>query len=166
MRLAWTGPALLALALAACSGRPSSPSEDAYQMMEDFTMSQTRKGETIWELKSPVAGLSLEGRAMLEEPEILFYEGGRRASTVRANTATVDSDTQDLRLEGDVVLVSLAEETTLRTSRLDYSGAEELFRTEEEVFIDRPGAKLKGRGMRADKTLSEISIYHQETVVE
>ncbi len=126
-------------------------------------MTQTENSRPLWRLKAPRADISIGGDADLEKPEILFFREGKHTSTARARRAVVDGSTRDVRLEGDVVLIGHEEEATLKTARLEYSGKTRRFRTDEEVFIERPGAKLRGRGLEADASLSEITIFEQET---
>ena len=128
-------------------------------------MTQTQSSSTIWRLNAPQASLTMEGDAELTEPEIFFYKAGEHSSTARSRKAKVRGGTHDVVLEGDVVIASLAERTTLRTPRLDYSAAEGLFRTDAEVLVERPGAKLKGRGLQADSALENVTIFRQETIL-
>lgn len=128
-------------------------------------MSQTERGRRLWELNAPRAEIAPDGGATLELPEIDFYKNGRRASTATARTASVREGTESMRLEGDVVITGHEEKVVVRTTRLDYDGADRRFRTKERVVIERPGARLIGRGMEGDASLSEITIYKQETVV-
>ncbi|MBI3297486.1 MAG: LPS export ABC transporter periplasmic protein LptC [Elusimicrobia bacterium] len=156
----------LALALASCAREgPPAPLE-ASQTMQEFAMTQTAKGVRIWALDAPVARVSLEGAAVLDHPEIRFYRDGRHASTARSLTATVRGDGKDVALVGQVVITSLSDKTVLRTERLDYSAETERFRTEEAVVVERPDAVLHGRGLEADATLDNITIYHQETRIK
>jgi len=148
-----------------CRKSSAAAPAEPKQIMEDFTMTQTESSKTVWQLSAPKASLTLEGDADLERPEILFYKDGKHTSTANATKATVRGGQRNVVLQGDVVITSLQEKTTLRTDRLDYSAAKQMFRTESEVFIERPGAKLKGRGLEADAALENITIFHQRTVI-
>ena len=138
------------------SGGPS-------QRMEDFTMTQTESGRTVWKLSSPRADILAGGDADLDSPEILFFRAGRHTSTARSKKARVFGATRDVRMEGEVVIVGHEEKTTLKTAWLDYSAAAKRFKTEAEVFVESPDAKLRGRGLEADSALSDITIFDQET---
>ncbi len=154
-----------ALALAACGREAAAPPAGASQTMTDFTMTQTAKGARIWTLASPRARVNLDGTAALETPEIRFFRDGRHASTARSKKGSVHGDGKDVALVGAVVITAISDKTTLRTERLDYSAKTERFRTEDAVTVVRPDAVLHGRGLEADATLSNITIYHQETVL-
>lgn len=153
---------LLALAVA-CARVGTDSAGGPTQEMRDFTMTQTESSRPIWRLKAPRADISMDGNADLEEPVILFFRHGKHASTARARRAVVVGATRDVRLEGDVVLIGHEEEVELRTARLDFSGKTQRFKTEEEVFVKQPGAQLRGRGLEADASLSEITIFEIET---
>jgi len=156
----------LAALACACSAGSAPPAGEVLQVMEDFTMSQTAEGQHLWQLKARKADISLDGAARITEPELLFYRKGVHASTARARKGTVQTGSNDVALEEDVVIVAHAEKTTLHTTRLDYSTKDRRFRTNEEVLIVRPDARIKGKGMEADEALTDITLYKQETVLK
>lgn len=160
-------PALLPLALlaAACSADPQAGGGHPSQEMEGFTMTRTRQGEKVWELSSPRARLRLEGGAVIDKPEIRFFNKGAHATTANAATGIVEAETNDVRLEGDVVIRAIKEKTRLSTDRLNYSSKDERFRTDGVVLIERPDARVRGRGLEADAALSDITIREQETLL-
>ncbi len=155
-------PLLLLLTLG-CARVGTDSAGGPTQELRDCTMTQTESSRPIWKLKAPRADISMGGNADLQEPEILFFRLGKHTSTARAKRAVVDGATRDVRLEGDVVLVGHEEKAELKTARLDFSGKTRRFRTTEEVFVEQPGAKLHGRGLEADASLSDITIFEQET---
>jgi LPS export ABC transporter protein LptC len=158
--------AFLALLLAAgCSLDAPIGSGQPSQEMEGFSMTRTRLGERLWELRSPRARLKVEGGAVIESPEILFFRKGRHATTATAARGIVDAKTNDVRLKGSVLIVAHKEKTRLSTDRLDYSTEDEKFRTDGEVLIERPDARVKGRGLEADSALTDITIREQETLL-
>ncbi|MFH1724174.1 MAG: LPS export ABC transporter periplasmic protein LptC [Elusimicrobiota bacterium] len=156
---------LLALCVTSCARSSSGPPEQARQVMEDFTMTQTVAGTRLWQLGAPEARITLEGEARLDSPEILFYRHGEHVTTARAREASVDGETKDVSLKENVVITAHGERTTLYTSRLDYSSRDQRFRTKAAVTVERPGARVRGRGLEADAALTDITVYHQETVL-
>ena len=158
-------PLVLLLGTAACGPSDKIVAAEPSQEMEVFTMTRTRKGEKVWELRSPKAHLKLKGGAEIEKPEIRFFSKGAHATTATALKGVVDGITNDVRLAGDVVIVAVKEKTKLSTDSLDYSTKDELFRTEEVVLIERPDARVKGRGLVADAALTDITIRSQETLL-
>ena len=157
--------ALAALLAAACAKEVPTPPEGASQTMVEFTMTQTTKGARIWSLAAPRARVTLEGAAVLEKPEVKFFRAGKHSSTARSRQASVHGDGKDVALVGDVVIIAPRDKTTLRTQRLDYDTKAERFKTDEAVVVERPDAVLRGRGLEADATLTDITIYHQETKI-
>jgi len=137
------------------------------QVMHGLTMTQTRKGRKLWKLSSPKAKIQLDGEALLDSPEVLFFREGEKehSTTARSKTASVEAESQDVHLVGNVVITAHAEETILKTDRLVYHNELEKFRTESEVLVTRPGMRLKGVGMEADAGLTDITIYKQRTVL-
>ena len=136
------------------------------QEMEEFTMTHTRKGKRVWELRSPKARLKLTGGAEINKPEIRFFQNGNHTTTANADLAIVEDQTNDVHLEGNVVIVALKEKTKLTTDRLNYSTKDEMFRTEESVLIERPDARIRGVGLVADSALTDITIRSQETLLK
>lgn len=159
------GALALSLALAACARSRPAGEDRPLQTMERFTMTQTEKSRTVWELSAPRADISLSGEARLDRPVIRFFREGRHASTARALKAFVDGESRDVALEGDVVVEAHAEESVLRTERLEYEAARDRLHTDRKVLIDRPGSRLRGRGLEADSALSSVTIFDQETVL-
>lgn len=157
-------PALLASA--GCTSPSPPPREAISQVMEDFTMTQTQQSRKLWTLKAPEARLTVKGRAQLASPEILFYQEGRHTSTARSERAFVRGDSRDVSLEGDVVIKAHQDDITLKTDRLLYSASEGGFRTDDTVVVIRPGARVRGRGLKADSALSDITIFRQETTIQ
>jgi LPS export ABC transporter protein LptC len=151
--------------LSACTGESVTPAENPGQILEHFTMNQVKQGAARWKLSAPHAEIQLDGAADLVKPKILFFKLGTHASTVTAEKAVITGKDQDMRLEGDVLIIAHAEKTELRTQRLDYNAEAGRFRSNKEVLITRPGGRLKGSGMEGDPALSDITIYNQETVI-
>lgn len=134
--------------------------------MQNFSMMQTAQSNPIWKLKAPTARIALDGSAELEEPEIFFYQKGRHASTAHAKTARVQHGAEEVRLEGDVIIEAHEDNVTLKTQTLDYKAQADRIRTEDDVYIERPGARVVGKGMEADSALNDITIFEQRTVIE
>lgn len=161
-----TAALAVALGLSACARTRSIGEERPLQTMERFTMTQTEKSSKAWELSAPRADIALSGEARLDRPVIRFFRQGRHASTARALKAFVDGESRDVALEGDVVVEAHEEGSVLRTERLEYDAAKDLLHTDRDVLIDRPGGRLRGRGLEADSALSSITIFKQETVLQ
>lgn len=158
--------AAVLLLSAACSNPVEGTPEEGFQIMEDFTMTQTVDQRPLWKLKSPTARITMEGSARLKKPEIMFFRNGKHASTAHALVARITSGSRDITLEGDVFIEAHEEEISLETQKLYFSAKEDRIRSDVEVIIRRPGAVVRGMGMEADSALNDITIFHQETVLE
>ena len=128
-------------------------------------MTQTRRGTKVWTLISPRARVLPRGGAVIESPEIRFFRDGVHATTALAREAVVDDASKDVALRGDVVIAAHKEKTRLMTESLNYSSSDERFRTEERVVIERPDARIIGRGIEADAALTDVTIRRQETTL-
>lgn len=126
-------------------------------------MTQTDSGRKLWTLSAPKARLLSQGAALLARPHIEMYRNGRVASTAEGEEGIVREGSQDFLLRGNVRIYSPQERATLKTDRLQYVARLGRFRTDSAVTIEQPGALLRGRGLDADSTLSEIRIRHMET---
>lgn len=158
-------PPLALLALAACYHPASEAVEEGHELLEEFAMTQSRDGKPAWRLEAPEGKLTFAGKAELRRPRVQFYRDGRPASNLEAREARLDASSRDIALEGDVVIRSPEEKMTLRTSRLDYLAKREVFVSDAPVEVDRPGARIRGKGLEADSTLSEIRIRQQVTTL-
>jgi len=156
----------LACALGAfggCSRKDAEAQEDTTQSLQDFTMTQATSGRKAWTLRAPKAQLLSDGASLLSRPHIEMYRGGRIASTAEGDEAIVREGSQDFLLRGDVRIYSPQEKATLKTDRLQYVSQTARFKTDSDVVIEQPGSVMKGRGLDADSTLSEIRIHHMES---
>lgn len=158
-------PGALLLFLA-CAKVRERPAPQGRQMLEEFTMSQSRRGKPAWRLSSRLAILNEDvGRIMLVEPRMEFYQEGRPASRVESLKGEADLETRDVQLSSSVVVTSLDEKSVLRTERLTYSNQRRKFFTDRPVVVKRPGAVLRGQGFEADSDLSRIRIFRQESLI-
>ena len=155
----------LTLALAACE-KTRQTAFQPNQTLEDFSMSQSRRGKPGWTLSAHL-GVLKEDRdeTLLTEPRMEFYQDGRVASKVESRHGVVELATHDVLLSSSVVLTSVDENSVLTTDELKYSAAKAKFFTDKHIELRRPGTVLKGRGLEANAKLTEFRIYHQESVV-
>lgn len=156
---------LTLLGAAACRPSASLPDAETEQVLQGFSMTQTTKGSRRWEMRSPEARVTLRGQSLLATPEIRFFRDDRHVSTAKSRTASMHSQTGAVRLQDDVVIVSVDQKAVLRTQRLDYSPEDQKFRTDEPLTIERPGVRIRGKGLVADAGLSDVTLYHQETSI-
>lgn len=159
----------IAMALATgigCGAERLSVDMEPHQVMEEFSMTQTRSGRLAWRLKAKLAIIKEKAhRAKLDEPRIEFFEDGKIVSRVRAVYGVAHLDTHDVILSTSVVLTAIEDGSVLMTERLSYSDKRNLLFTKLPIVLKRPGTLLRGRGFEADPGLNEIRIFNQETVI-
>ena len=154
------------LAAAACAPAAAPPRTVRRQTIEGLTLSQSDGGVPAWSLKSRLAQLrEEENAATLEAPAMEFYRDGRAVSRVTALNGEIATDTHDVKLSSSVVLNSYEDHSILTTDALNYDSKARLFRTDSDVVVRRPEGVVHGRGMEATPDLSEIRIFHQQSVL-
>lgn len=151
------------LLAAACAEKEPLAREDAAQTLEDFSMTQSVKGRQAWALSAPRAHLMQAGSALLSKPRIELFRDGKVTSTAEGEEAIVREGSQDFLLRGKVRIFSPSEKATLTTDLLRYVAKTARFQTDSAVTLVQPGAVLKGKGLDADSSLSEIRIRQMET---
>lgn len=136
-------------------------------MFEGLALRTSEAGRPLWELRAQEARILEDShRASLVRPHMDFYKDRRRVSWMTAETGEVQTEIQDVRLSGSVVVVSTKDRSTLRTETLEYSSKRGKLHTQALVNLERPDARVKGVGMEASPDLSEVRIFKQESHVQ
>ncbi|HMA68674.1 MAG TPA: LPS export ABC transporter periplasmic protein LptC [Candidatus Mcinerneyibacterium sp.] len=126
---------------------------------EGLTVKATRQGKPEWKMK--VSKLiqkennlkSVEG----ENVEIEFFgDQEKKIAEIEADTGTANLTSNDIELNGNVILKNISDQTTLYTEKLFYDSIKEKVYTEEEVKIEQADGIIKGRGLEADLRLKEV----------
>lgn len=160
--------ALFFVSLAACHKAPPVVRAEPRQRLSQLTLTQSEAGQTLWTLDASttvLADADSDGSAIAYDPRMSFYKNGKLASRLRADRGDVDINTNDVTLSSGVVVHSLEDDSTLRTSQLLFSSKERRFHTDQDVVVERPGAVVHGRGLEASPDLSDIRIFHQQAVM-
>ncbi|MBI4677912.1 MAG: LPS export ABC transporter periplasmic protein LptC [Elusimicrobia bacterium] len=165
MRLA---PALAGLALLACSCLSAKTDVPApQQSLEDFTMTRSKDGSEIWELKARVAILREDSKtAFLTEPRLEVRDKGRPMLRARGRKGTAHIEKRDVLLSGAAKLDFVQEDSVLETEELMFDPQANQFKTDREVILRRPGAVVRGTGCIAGSDLSEVRIFNQRSVIQ
>jgi LPS export ABC transporter protein LptC len=87
----------------------------------------------------------------------LYFQAGKNTSTLTARRGFIKTDTNDMRAEDHVVMVS-QEGVVLKTEKLIWNHQSGKLYTDLPVEVDREGSILVGRGLRADSELKHIEI--------
>ena len=118
-------------------------------------------------LRAQEANLHDAGNADLTEPQVEIYEKGKLATHTQSKHGVYEDATRNIHMQDDVVVISQNEDsagsTTLKTDVLDFVNAEQKFKTDRPVVIERKGSVMHGRGLIANRDLSEIHVLHQES---
>jgi len=153
--------------LGACHSKRAATAEQPSQRLESVEMSQSTLGKPAWRRRARAATLENgDAVALLDAPEVSFYKERKEVSTVSAESGVLQTDTHDVTLSTNVVVRSLEDKSTLKTSELVYSSQKKKFLTDKDVLVTRPGGTLRGRGLEASPDLSDIRIFNQRTVME
>ena len=74
--------------------------------------------------------------------------------------------TYDVTMSSRVLATSLDDGSTLSTEELKYDGKNGKFRTDKDVLVKKPGGVMRGKGLEANKDLSEIRVFKQSSVFD
>ncbi len=141
--------------------------EESQQVFTNLSLNQTDAGSAVWKLKTASAAIDKNKNiAHLQFPRMTFYKNGRVTSTLFSDTGILQTQSQNLHLEGHVVAKSLQDNTVLNTEALDYSSATKKFTTNRAVTLTRPSGIVHGLGLEANSYFSQIRIFHQNAVIK
>jgi LPS export ABC transporter protein LptC len=140
--------------LAAISGG----SEEPTMLFEGFRMVST-KGKTVeWEFTARAAQIYEKiNLAKAQDIQILYWRNGKVISTLTADRAVIQTDTNDMRAEENVVMVS-HEGVLLYTERLNWNHTKEIIYTDLPVRVVREGSVLTGVGLETDSELKHLEV--------
>ncbi|PIU82917.1 MAG: LPS export ABC transporter periplasmic protein LptC [Elusimicrobia bacterium CG06_land_8_20_14_3_00_38_11] len=138
------------------------------QIVKNFTMDKYEFETRKWNFFA-VRGDVHEKKKIINAKNIkikFFENNGKPASIVSADKAIIETDTGDMKAEGNVVIFSLLKNTTIFTEALNYN--EKSGRVSSDSFIrqEKPDATMTGVGFDADSDLSNITILSNVKVVK
>jgi LPS export ABC transporter protein LptC len=162
------GPAVLAFACltaAACERQtappPASP-EVPDQVVRQFTLTETVRGELRWKLTAASASTYRSlGVIRARDVAVDFYEeGGRPYSHLTAREGEIRTATNDMAARGDVV-VTTQSGTRVETPSLRFLNREQRIVSEDRVTVRRGGDVLSGTGFESDPSLEHFEFRRQ-----
>lgn len=156
------------MALGACSNEKTAapPVAETRQILEGFSLRQSKQGSLSWSLSARIALLHENSRQVsITEPRLEFYNDSKLAARGESLRGLTDLGTSDVVLSSAVKVSSLRDGAVLTTDSLTYLSKNKQFTTESPVVLRRPGVILRGRGLRANHDLSEVRIRNQTTEV-
>lgn len=115
-----------------------------------------------WTLEAKNA-VQFSDKTVLSQVEATLFEEGEAVSEGSANQVIMEGDTSNLRLKGNVEIVSHRDAARLETSELFWDDTEKQLYTEQEITLTRGDFIIKGKGMIAKPDLSLVILKHQVT---
>ena len=117
--------------------------------VQKILQTATRDGAKEWDLEA-AAGRYLAGtnQAELEHLQVTFYLENGSTVSLTADTGILQTDTKDMRVEGNVVVVSGTYRLT--TQSLHYNFKERLLHTQDAVVITGENAELSAETLKVE----------------
>jgi LPS export ABC transporter protein LptC len=158
---------LFLLTLAGCSQDPqpninlapaTGRAEEPNLMFEGFRMVSTRGAQREYDFTARAAQIfEHDNMARAQDIKIVYWRGGKPASTLTARHGFVNTVTHDMRAEQQVVMVS-QEGAVLRTELLHWDNQQGRIYTDRPVTVERGTSVMTGVGLEADSELKHIEI--------
>ncbi len=135
-------------------------------LVRDFTTSSYEEGNLVWEITARESSYYYsENRSIAKEIILKYFEYKKISATVRADTAIIAIDSNDIDLSGNVNMVSTSGNRLL-TERISWKSKERMLETDDPVkIIKSNGDTLEGTGLRADYKLEFYEIKRDVTAV-
>jgi|MTBAKSStandDraft_2_1061841.scaffolds.fasta_scaffold00477_45 LPS export ABC transporter protein LptC len=160
-------PLLLILFIFSSCARQEKPSGDTPpaepgQVFEKgMSLTYTDRGNRVWEILADTLVQHEDGTGEVrgENIRISFYSPeGDVDHIITSDRGTISLKTNDVTLEGHVVLKNIPQETTVYTERVQYKAGDDKIISRDPVKVVRGTSTLEGRGMTVDLKTSEIVI--------
>ena len=112
--------------------------------------STNEQGEKEWELDATTANYFKDKKlAEFHDVSIIFYSKKGKTFTLRGDTGSLNTETKDVYLSGNVVGTS-SDGYQFRTETLTYKANKHRAKTDRKVVLEGPQFNLEGRGMVMD----------------
>ncbi|HHH84500.1 MAG TPA: LPS export ABC transporter periplasmic protein LptC [Firmicutes bacterium] len=158
--------ALIFFVLVSC-GRQEKPSgedtlaEPGQVFEKGMSLTCTDRGIRVWEIHADTLVQHEDGTGEVqgENIKISFYSPeGDVEHIITSDRGTIYLKTNDVTLQGHVVLQNIPQGTTVYTERVRYKAGDDKIISRDPVKVVRGTSTLEGRGMTVDLTSSEIVI--------
>ena len=135
---------------------------EADSVLKNFVYTSTDKhGSRRWRLDAETANhYKDQNLIQLDRLKITFFTDAGSTYTVTAAKGTVNTETQDFEVSGNVTGVS-DDGVRFSTESLIYRADIEEARTEDRVYLESPQFDLEGRGMIMDVKNQKVSLLHE-----
>ena len=138
------------------------PSVEPAQVFEKgMSLTYTDRGMRVWEILADTLVQHEDGTGEVkgENIKISFYSPqGDVEHIITSDRGTISLKTNDVILQGHVVLKNIPRETTVYTERVQYKAGDDRIISRDPVKVVRGTSTLEGRGMTVDLKTSEIVI--------
>jgi len=155
-------------------GREPAPLADLLAQRSDYVLydfdlvNLNAEGKEVFTLSSPQLRQTPGGRALeLNTPVFLLPQGETRHWQVHAASGWVSANSDEIRLRGGVVATPLDDasgQIRIETETLDLFPQQELASTGSDVTLTRPGATMRGTGMRAHLDQNRVELLSNVTL--
>jgi lipopolysaccharide export system protein LptC len=129
---------------------PENP-QGADIIINNFEYTSTdAQGVKEWKLKSDTASYFQDNKMVgFKKVNATFYAKEGRTFTVQGDRGTLNTESKDFELSGNVVGTS-SDGYKFRTETLTYAADKNQARTNKKVYLESPQFKLEGTGMVLD----------------
>ncbi|MDD5688066.1 MAG: LPS export ABC transporter periplasmic protein LptC [Elusimicrobia bacterium] len=129
------------------------------QVIRDFTINKYELETRKWDFFA-VRGDVYEKKKKVNAKKIKmsFYEAGKISSVVSADKAILQTETGDIKAEGNVIIFSLLKNTTIFVDSLSYFEKAGKMFSDSFVRQEKPDTTITGYGLEANTDLSDITI--------
>jgi LPS export ABC transporter protein LptC len=128
-------------------------------LVKNFTTSSHEDGRLVWEISAAESSYYYgENRSIAKNIILKYYEDNKISATVSADTAEISLDTNDIKLSGNIDMISTSGNRLL-TGRISWSSKNRLLETDDRIkIIKKNGDTIEGTGLKADYKLEYYEI--------
>ncbi len=144
----------------------------AEQKMGGVHLVESQKGQRDWELFSESAeGSQGSGNWKLKKVRVFFYNKEKVEFTATGDEGTIDSNSKDLNIKGNVITRS-ENGYIFKTPSISYSAVKRVIESPEDVYMEGPADKtgagmiVKGRAMQVLVDESKMLIKEKVTATK
>ncbi len=139
------------------SDEPPAPRvEGPDQIVHDFTLRESERGNLRWSLRSDTARVFRESRTELDGVHLVFLDAeGDTLTTIEAERGRRAAGS-DIVVALGAVRVDQADGTIVHTDSLVWNPTSERITTDAEVEIRQGGDLVRGIGLDADPSLEDV----------
>lgn len=143
-----------AVRLAAITGSDQEPTI----FFEGFKMVSSKGDAPQWIFHARAAQIYERiNLAKAQDIEMIYLKGGQQQSRLTAKKGQLNTKTQHMIAEQDVVIVS-SDGVILNTEKLNWDQDQQSIYTDQPVRVERRDSILNGVGLKADSDLKHIEV--------